>query len=72
MNPTGTHDRPQRPAFLRLELEETGVVGEIGSFADDVLTAHAKWDALPQDVKQQLSFDRFMSHRREHSRGSPI
>lgn len=33
-------------------------------FADNVMTLHDEWEALPLRVKDHLNFDRFMSQKR--------
>ena len=58
---TSTHDRLQRPAFLRLEVDAVSIESEVAPFADNVRAHFTEWDALPQVVKDHLNFDRFLT-----------
>ena len=66
----GVQDRPERPTFIRLELDAISTTSNAAPFADDsddVLTHFHKWDALSQ--ADNLSFERYLTQKHEHSRG---
>ena len=67
----GAQDRPQRPTFLRPELDVVSTTSDAAPFVDDVLTHFHEWDALPQALKDNLSFDKYLTQKCEHSRGRP-
>lgn len=68
-DPTGTRDRPLCPTFLRPEEDVVSVDSEPGPFVDDMVAHYAEWDALPEPIKRNLNFDRFLTQKREHHRG---
>lgn len=38
-------------------------------FADTLMAANEEWELVPPDVRERMSFDRFVTQRREHHRG---
>lgn len=65
-----TTDRPTRPIFVRQEPDEAIACEEHeGLFADTLMAANDEWELVPPEVRERISFDRFITQRREHHRG---
>lgn len=56
---------------MRPELDVVSVETEPTPFVDDMVAHFAEWDALPKALKRNLNFDKYLTQKREHSRGRP-
>lgn len=57
-----TADRPTRPTFVRQEADEA-MAGEEHEelFANTLMAANEEWELVPPDVRERISFDRFIT-----------
>lgn len=59
----GSYDKSLCPTFLRPELDTVSVEIEPTPFVDDMVAHFIEWDALPEAIKRNFNFDKYLTQK---------
>lgn len=65
-----TADRPTRPTFFEPKEVPVEEVAADPIFVDTLMAANEEWELLAPQVRERITFERFVNQRREHYRAA--